>query len=111
METKTQNENGTEALNKALVSRSAYRIFRTKQEEYWDIWCEDAIVFPKEKPLNEVFTEENLRKLIDCYSDKNKYTYHIDIRENEVVVNIDSNPNEGDIHFEFVEMAAVIVVQ
>jgi hypothetical protein len=32
-----------------------YRIFRTKQEEPWDIWCEDAIVFPKEKSIEEVF--------------------------------------------------------
>ncbi len=39
------------------------RIFRTKQEEYWDIWCENAIVFPETKTIEEVFTEDNLRKL------------------------------------------------
>ena len=30
-----------------------HRIFRTKQEEYWDIWCEDAIVFPIDQDLKE----------------------------------------------------------
>ena len=94
-----------------------HRIFRTKQEEYWDIWCEDAIVFPKEKQLEEVFTEENLRKLITSYSDKDEYpTYVIDfVQDNYVDVVIYAKGEDADncteeIHFEFVEMSDVLVV-
>ena len=120
MKNEEQNLNEAQTGNsiKADVSRSAYRIFRTKQEEYWDIWCEDAIVFPKDKLLEEVFTEENLRKLSLSYSDKDKYpTYVIDIVENRWVdIRIyakgeDAENCTEEIHFEFVEMAAVIVVQ
>lgn len=93
------------------------KIFRTKQEEYWDIWCEKAIVFPKEKSLEEVFTEENLRKILTSYSDKEQYpTYIIDIVENrwvDVVVYAKGEDVENcteDIHYEFVEMADVLIV-
>lgn len=92
------------------------RIFRTKQEEYWDIWCEDAIVFPETKKLEEVFTEDNLRKLITCYSDKKQYpTYEINIvheRMVEVVIYAKGQDYDNcteDIQFEFVEMANVLV--
>lgn len=93
------------------------RIFRAKQEEYWDIWCERAIVFPKEKTLEEVFTEDNLRKLLTSYSNKEEYpTYIIDIVENrwvDVVVYAkgeDADNCTEEIHYEFVEMADVLVV-
>lgn len=93
------------------------RIFRTKQEEYWDIWCEKAIVFPKDKILEEVFTEENLRKILTSYSDKEQYpTYVIDIVENrwvDVVVYAkgeDADNCTEKIYYEFVEMADVLVV-
>lgn len=93
------------------------RIFRTKQEEYWDIWCEDAIVFPKSKTLEEVFTEENLRKLITSYSNKEEYpTYKIEVVEDrwvDVVIYAkgqDADNCTEDIHFEFVEMSKVLVV-
>lgn len=94
-----------------------HRIFRTKQEEYWDIWCEDAIVFPKDKSLEDVFTEENLRKILTSYSDKDEYpTYIIKVIDNRWVdVTIyakgeDVDTCMEDIHFEFVEMSKVLVV-
>ncbi len=94
-----------------------FRIFRTKQEEYWDIWCENAIVFSKDKTLEEVFTEENLRKLIDSYSDKDQYpTYIIEFVQNnyvDVVIYAKGQDAENcteDIRFEFVEMSDVLVV-
>lgn len=93
------------------------RIFRTKQEEYWDIWCEDAIVFHKTKTLEEVFTEDNLRKLITSYADKDQYpTYRIDIVDGrwiEVVIYAKGQDADNcieDIRFEFVEMSKVLVV-
>lgn len=95
-----------------------HRIFRIKEEEPWDVWCEKAIVFPKEKPLEKVFTEENLRKLITSYSDKDEYpTYIIDFVENNYVdVIIYAKGEDADncteqIHFEFVEMSKVLIIK
>ena len=114
MELQEQKSN----IDKHVVSDSVFRIFRTKQVEYWDIWCENAIVFPKDKTIAEIFTEENLRKLIPSYSDKDEYpTYIIDIVENRWVDIIIYAKGESadncteEIHFEFVEMASVLVVQ
>jgi hypothetical protein len=94
-----------------------HKIFRIKQEDVLDIWSEDAIVFPKEKELKEVFTEENLRKLLTSYSDVDEYpTYIIDIVENhyvDVVIYAKGENKDNcteDIHFEFVEMAKVLVI-
>ena len=99
------------------LNKMEHRIFRTKQEEYWDIWCEDAIVFPKDRELKDVFTEENLRKLITSYSDKDEYpTYEIEIVENRYVeVTIYAKGENADnvtenIFYEFVEMSDVLVV-
>ena len=92
------------------------RIFRTKDYD-GDIWCEDAIIFPKEKKLEEVFTEENLRKLLSSYSDKNDYpTYVIDFVEDNYVDLIIYAKGESaencieDIHYEFVEMSKCLVL-
>jgi hypothetical protein len=94
-----------------------HRILRTKQEEYWDIWCEDAIVFPETMPLVEAFSEDNLRKLLLSYSDKEEYpTYIIEVVDDnwvEVVIYAKGQDAENcteDIHFEFVEMSKVLVV-
>ena len=93
------------------------KIFRAKQEEYWDIWCEIAIVFPEGKTLAEVFTEENLRKLLSSYSNKDQYpTYIIDIVEDrwvDVVIYAEGQNADNcteEIHYEFVEMADVLLV-
>lgn len=89
------------------------RIFRTKQKEHWDIWCERAIVFPKEKNLEDVFTEENLRKILSTYSDKDEYpTYVIDIVEDRLVDVIIYAKGEDlcAMHYEFVEMNDVLIV-
>ena len=95
----------------------AHRIFRTKQEEYWDICCEDAIVFPKDRELKDVFTEENLRKLITTYGKKDEYpTYEIEIVEDryvEVTIYAKGENAENvteNIFYEFVEMSDVLVV-
>ena len=92
------------------------RIFRTKDYD-GDIWCEDAIVFPKNKPIEEVFTEENLRNLLTCYSDKEVYsTYIIDfVQDNYVDLVIFRNGETHDncteyIHYEFVEMSKCLVI-
>ncbi len=103
------NKDQAEQLNETAVISSSFRIFRTKQEEYWDIWCEDAIVFPKDKALGEVFTEHNLRKLISSYSGI-EYKYEIEIRENETIVYIVSDNLDEEIRFEFVEMSSVLVL-
>jgi hypothetical protein len=92
-------------------------IYRAKQEEYWDIWCEKAIVFPENKTLEEVFTEDNLRKLLTSYSDKDEYpTYVIEIIDGNwvnVVIYAKGQNYENcteEIHYEFVEMSSVLVV-
>ena len=89
-----------------------YRIFRTKQKEYWDIWCEQAIVFPEEKQLEEVFTEENLRKLIVDCCDYSTYVINF-VRNDYVDVVIYSECEDGyteETHLEFVEMFNVLLI-
>ena len=96
------------------------RIFRQKQEEYWDIWCEEAIVFPESMSLEDAFTEENMRKLISSYSDPKKYpTYKITIAQSntvDVVIYAEGEDEDEDafteeISFEFVEMSDVLVIK
>ena len=96
------------------------RIFRQKQEEYWDIWCEEAIVFPESMSLEDAFTEENMRKLIRSYSDPKKYpTYKITIAQSntvDVVIYAEGEDEDEDafteeISFEFVEMSDVLVIK
>ena len=94
------------------------RIFRQKQEEYWDIWCEDALVFPESLSIKDAFTEENLRKLITSYSDPKEYpTYEITVVEDryvDVVIYAEGEDEDNcieEISFEFVEMSSVLVLQ
>ena len=94
------------------------RIFRQKQEEYWDIWCEEAIVFPESMSLEDAFTEENMRKLISSYSDPKEYpTYKITIAQSntvDVVIYTEGEDEDNcteEISFEFVEMSDVLVIQ
>ena len=94
------------------------RIFRQKQEEYWDIWCEEAIVFPESMSLEDAFTEENMRKLISSYSDPKQYpTYKITIAQSntvDVVIYAEGEDEDNcteEISFEFVEMSDVLVIQ
>ena len=69
------------------------------------------------KELKDVFTEENLRRLITSYSKKDEYpTYEIEIVEDKYVeVTIYAKGENADnvtenIFFEFVEMSDVLVV-
>ena len=92
-------------------------IYRAKQEEYWDIWCEKAIVFPETMTLAEAFSEDNLRKLLFSYSDKEEYpTYIIEVVDDnwvDVVIYAKGQNSENcteEIHYEFVEMSSVLVL-
>lgn len=93
-----------------------YNIFRTKNNEYWDIWSESAIVFPKNKPIREVFTEENIRKLLQHY-DKEEFPTIVITIVNESCVDVAFyyggenalNCTETN-EFRFVKMMEAIVV-
>jgi hypothetical protein len=89
----------------------ANRIFRYKQEEHWDIWCEHAIVFPEEMPISKAFTEDNMRKVLSAYSDRDEYpTFDIQFHEVNGSEYVTVKITDNDF-FEFVEMGYVIVLQ
>ena len=93
-----------------------FNIFRTKNDEYWDIWSEYAIVFPKDKPIHEVFTDKNIRKLLKRY-DKKEFPTIVIRFVNERCIDVafyyegENASNCTEINeFRFVKMMEAVVV-
>lgn len=92
------------------------RIFRTKQNEYWDIWSEHAIVFPKDMPLVEAFSYENIKKTIDIVVDDGIinirfYFMNDNTVKFDVTIMYRNGYEEKYGSFEFVEMADVFILE
>ncbi len=88
------------------------QIFRTHDIE-GDAWAEQALIFPDDKELSEVFTKDNIRKLFDDVSVEEYPDIVINIFSKSYVEVTISHLRMGDVYgeFNFRKMDSCLIIE